>query len=163
MYKPDAKKEGGRFWLPSAFVHQGRRSSKTFRAPGKLPQVHRGWESSLARMGLTGRCPVTRKLMSQMIGMILKNSKSTIELLRQNHARQLVRQRHLSQGEDHPGLAPCFFTEAVTATNREQQRCRVHLFALQKLSQLFGRELFPPRIEEDQPVPLFILLRSLLL
>jgi hypothetical protein len=31
--------------------------------------------------GLTGRCPVTIKLMSQMIGMILENGESTIQLL----------------------------------------------------------------------------------
>src|ERR1700694_5498887 len=74
-----------------------RNTVSQFRAPGKLPQVHRGWESSLSRMGLTGRCPVTIKLMSQMIGMILENGESTIKLLHQNYTRQLVGQRHLSQ------------------------------------------------------------------
>jgi len=34
--------------------------------------------------------PVTIKLMSQMIGMTLENGESTVELLEQNHARQLV-------------------------------------------------------------------------
>ncbi len=57
-------------------------------------------------MGLTGRCPVTIKLMSQMIGMILQNGESTVKLLHQNHARQFVGQRHLSQGQRKPGLAP---------------------------------------------------------
>src|ERR1700680_2580452 len=107
-------------------------------------------------MGLTGRCPVTIKLMSQMVGMILEDGQSAINLLHQNHARQLVRQRHLSQGQSKASEAACFFTEAVTAANREQQWCRVHLFALKKASQLFGRKLFPPRIEENQLEPLFI-------
>jgi hypothetical protein len=35
----------------------------------------------LASMGLTGRCPFTIKLMSQMIGMILENGESTVKLL----------------------------------------------------------------------------------
>src|SRR5713101_6176901 len=120
-----------------------------------------GWDSRLARMGLTGRCPVTIKLMSQMIGVMLENGESPVKLLDQNHARQFVRQRHLSQRQDKPGLAPCFLTEAIAATNREEQRCRVHLLALQKLGQLFGGKLFPARIEENQLVPLFILLPQL--
>src|SRR6266849_4234015 len=71
-----------------------------FRAPGKLPEVHRGWTRDSREWGLTGRCPVTIKLMSQMIGVILENSESSVKLLDQNHPRQLMRQRHLSQGQD---------------------------------------------------------------
>src|ERR1700693_2049028 len=55
-----------------------RNTVSQFSAPGKLPEVHRGWESSLSRMRLTGRCPVIIKLMPQMIGMILKDGESTI-------------------------------------------------------------------------------------
>ncbi len=109
-----------------------------FRPRGKLPEVHRGGEFELVGLGLTGRCPVTIKLMSQMIGMIRENGKSTIKLLHQNHARQFVRQRHLSQGQRKTSTAPSFVTEAVAAANREQQRGRIHLLALQKLGQLFG-------------------------
>ena len=56
------------------------------RSAVKLPEVHRVWESSLVQMGLSGRCPVTIQLMSQMIGMILKNGESAVKLLQQNHA-----------------------------------------------------------------------------
>src|SRR5712692_2514211 len=94
--------------------------SKPISRPWEAARGASGLDSRLARIGLTGRCPVTLKLMSQMIGVILQNCESSVKLLDQNHARQLVRQRHFPQGQDKPGVAPCFLTEAVAATNRKQ-------------------------------------------
>jgi len=90
--------------------------------------------------------------------MIRKNGESAVKLLDQDHARQLVGQRHPPQGQRKTGAPPRFFTKTVAAANREQERCRVHLLALQKLGELFGRKLFSPRIEQNQLVPLFTLL-----
>src|SRR5712692_4416724 len=105
-----------KFRLVSPVKEYSKPVSRSWEAAGGAS----GLDSRLARMGLTGRCPVTIKLMSQMIRMILENGESSIKLLDQDHARQLVRQRHLPQGQDKPGVAPRFLTEAVAATNREQ-------------------------------------------
>jgi hypothetical protein len=62
---------------------------------------------------------VTIKLMSQVIRMILENGEGAVKLLYQKHARQLMGQRHPSEGQDNPGLAPRLVTESVTATDRK--------------------------------------------
>lgn len=73
-----------------------------------------------------------------MVGMMLKNSESSVELLDQNHAGEFVGQCHLSEGQGKSSVTPRFFAEAVAATNGEQQRDRVPLLAFQKLGQFFG-------------------------
>lgn len=93
-----------------------------------------------------------------MIGVILENGESAVELFHQNHAREFVRQRHLSQGQRKSGPSARLVAETITAANREQKRNRVELLALQKLGQLFGGKLLSPRIEKDQLVPLILLL-----
>jgi len=67
-----------------------------FRARGKLPEVHSKTGIKSVHQRLTGRCPITTKLMSQMIGMFLQNRESTVKLLQQNHTGQFVRERHPS-------------------------------------------------------------------
>jgi hypothetical protein len=88
----------------------------------KLPEVHRGRRIESRAGRLTGRCPVTMRLMSQMIGMMLENGESAVELFQQNDARQFVRQRHLAQRERKSGSLARFVTETIAAANREEQR-----------------------------------------
>lgn len=50
----------------------------------------RARESQVRQNRLSGRCLVTLQLMSQMIGVIFQNSKSTIDLLEQDHSSEFV-------------------------------------------------------------------------
>src|SRR5208337_208630 len=124
------------------------------RDAGKLPEVHRGSESSCAARGLTGRCPVTIKLMPYVVGMVFKNGESTVQLLDQNHTSQFVGERHLSQGQDKTGVAARFFAKTIAATDSKQQRNRVHLLAFEKLGEFLRGKLFASRIEENELVAL---------
>src|SRR5271155_6225951 len=92
-----------------------------------------------------------------MIGMILENGECAVNLLHQNHARQLVWQRHLSKRERKARALPRLFAESVAAANREQERHGVDLLPLEEFSQFFGGKLLAGRIEKNQPVPVFTL------
>jgi hypothetical protein len=73
-----------------------------------------------------------------VVGVALKNGKGAVDLFQQDHSRQLVGERHLSEGEDRGGGGACFIPEAVCWPNGEDERLGIAiLMILKELREVF--------------------------
>ncbi len=87
--------------------------------------------------------------MPQMIRMPLQNRKCPIQLLEQYHPRQLMRQSHLSQGQQRRRRCPRLVAKSICRPNRKYQRQRIPVLIIpQKFSQIFRRHLLAPAVKQ---------------
>lgn len=89
--------------------------------------------------------------MARVIWVALQNREGPVDLLQENHPREFVRHRHLSEGDRVLRCGPCLRGETVGSPDRKDQRQGIAILTVsEELGELFGRKFLAPRIHQNQ-------------